>query len=92
MLVSREDPRLKPMHQLHHALWEPAGADASHVRTVVTYCRTGNQAALAYFVARYVGYRDVRLYDGSFIEWAGRPADQYPVSRAAAGGAPEHRH
>jgi thiosulfate/3-mercaptopyruvate sulfurtransferase len=39
---------------------------------VVTYCRTGMQAAHSYFVARYLGH-DVRLYDGSFIEWSAVP-------------------
>jgi thiosulfate/3-mercaptopyruvate sulfurtransferase len=89
-LVSRENPVLKPMHELHHALWEAAGANADPVTTVVTYCRSGMQASQAYFVARWLGYRDVRLYDGSLIEWSGLPADQYPVSREAAAGAHVH--
>lgn len=89
-LASRDNPVLKPMHELHHLLWQPAGADAPHVRTVVTYCRTGMQASHAYFVARYIGYRDVRLYDGSFIEWSGRPAAEHPVSRESSAGAHQH--
>ena len=76
-LASREDPALKPMHALHHELWEPAGADRA--RTVVTYCRTGMQASHSYFVARYIGYPDVRLYDGSFIEWSALDARDHPV-------------
>jgi thiosulfate/3-mercaptopyruvate sulfurtransferase len=78
-LVSRENPVLRSMHFLHEELWVPSGADRGPVTTVVAYCRTGMQASHAYFVARYIGYRDVRLYDGSFIEWAGLPAEQYPV-------------
>lgn len=35
----------------------------------VVYCRTGMQAAMTYFVLRYLGY-DASLYDGSFIEWS----------------------
>jgi thiosulfate/3-mercaptopyruvate sulfurtransferase len=76
-LASAADPILKPMQVLHHELWEPAGADRA--RTIVTYCRSGMQASHAYFVARYIGYPDVRLYDGSFIEWAALPAADYPV-------------
>jgi thiosulfate/3-mercaptopyruvate sulfurtransferase len=34
----------------------------------IVYCRTGMQASVTYFVLRYLGY-DVRLYDGSYIEW-----------------------
>jgi len=78
-LVSAQNPVLRPMHYLHDELWVPSGTDRVAVRTVVVYCRTGVQASHAYFVARYIGYRDVRLYDGSFLEWAGLPAAQYPV-------------
>lgn len=39
---------------------------------VVTYCRTGMEATMTYFVLRYLGY-DVALYDGSFVEWSGSP-------------------
>jgi thiosulfate/3-mercaptopyruvate sulfurtransferase len=82
-LVSRDDPVLKPMHFLHEELWKPTGADQPGVRTIVTYCRTGMQASHAYFVARYLGYPDVRLYDGSFIEWAAlQPAASFLVERA----------
>jgi thiosulfate/3-mercaptopyruvate sulfurtransferase len=36
---------------------------------VVTYCHIGQQASLAYFAARMLGYK-VRIYDGSFQEWS----------------------
>jgi thiosulfate/3-mercaptopyruvate sulfurtransferase len=78
-LASAENPVLRPMHYLHEELWVPSGSDRPAVRTVVTYCQTGMQASHAYFVARYIGYRDVRLYDGSMSEWIGLPAAQYPV-------------
>jgi thiosulfate/3-mercaptopyruvate sulfurtransferase len=80
-LVSRENPVLRPMHELHHALWQPLGADRPGVRTVVVYCRSGPQAGHAYFVARYIGYPDVRLYDGSLAEWVRLPAESHPVER-----------
>jgi len=47
--------------------------------TVVVYCRTGVQASWDYFVARYLGYQ-VKMYDGSFVDWSRRGAD-YPVER-----------
>jgi len=78
-LVSAQNPVLRPMHELHEGLWAPSGADRPAVRTVVTYCHSGMQASFDYFVARYVGYHDVRLYDGSMAEWIGLPAAQYPV-------------
>lgn len=81
-LVSPEDPALRPMHFLHEELWKPSGADGPGVRTIVTYCRTGMQASHAYLVARYIGYPDVRLYDGSMAEWTSlTPPAAYPVER-----------
>lgn len=58
--------RLRPvdeLRELHHA----AGVEPGDL--VVSYCRTGMQASHAYFVLRLLGH-DVRLYDGSFIEWS----------------------
>jgi len=37
--------------------------------TVITYCRTGVEASMTYFVLRYLGF-DASLYDGSFVEWS----------------------
>ena len=37
--------------------------------TVVTYCRTGVEASMTYFVLRYLGL-DPTLYDGSYFEWS----------------------
>jgi thiosulfate/3-mercaptopyruvate sulfurtransferase len=65
-LVSRENPVMRPAHELRR-LYEAAGAAAG--RKVVTYCRTGGQASHTYFTARYLGY-DVVMYDGSFFEWS----------------------
>lgn len=80
-LVAANNPVLKPMHELHHMVWQPAGSDDPRIRTIVVYCRSGLQSSHAYFQARYIGYPDVRLYDGSFIEWAALPAEAYPVAR-----------
>jgi thiosulfate/3-mercaptopyruvate sulfurtransferase len=54
------------------------GAGASPTATVVTYCSTGVQSSVGYFVARYLGY-GVKLYDGSFTDWSQRT--QLPVNR-----------
>ena len=39
--------------------------------TIVGYCHIGQQATAMLFGARLLGY-DVRLYDGSFQDWAQR--------------------
>jgi thiosulfate/3-mercaptopyruvate sulfurtransferase len=36
---------------------------------IVTQCQTGIRAAQTYFTLRYLGYDNVRLYDGSWAEW-----------------------
>ena len=82
-LVSRDDPVLKPADVLRAEWGQRTDDNRSGVRTVVTYCVSGMQASYDYFVARYLGHRDVRLYDGSFAEWAAlTPAAAYPVERA----------
>lgn len=78
-LVSPADPVLRPMHYLHEELWVPSGADRGPVTTIVVYCHSGMQASFDYLVARYIGYHDVRLYDGSLAEWTALPGAQYPV-------------
>lgn len=39
--------------------------------TVVTYCRTGVQASMAWAVAEALGY-ETRIYDASFTDWSRR--------------------
>ena len=36
---------------------------------VITYCRTGPRAAVAYLALQQLGYK-VRLYDGSYAQWS----------------------
>jgi thiosulfate/3-mercaptopyruvate sulfurtransferase len=66
MLVSRENPVLKPEEELRR-MYEQA--HAAPERKLVTYCRTGMQSAFDYFVAKYLGY-DPSMYDASFFEWS----------------------
>lgn len=65
-LTGSEVPVMKPPVDLLR-LYSAAGVEPDD--RVVTYCRTGVQAAHTYFVLKYLGY-DVRLYDASFIEWS----------------------
>lgn len=74
LVQSPERPRLKDEAELRRVFQE-AGVDPGD--TIVAYCRTGGQASFLYTVARHLGY-DVRLYDGSFIDWS---RTSYPVER-----------
>lgn len=49
---------------------------------VIAYCRSGPRAAVGYLALQQLGRR-IRLYDGSYAEWArqGLPAAQEVVSR-----------
>lgn len=57
-----------------------ADVGATPGRELVTYCRVGSRASVLYFVGRLLGYQ-VRLYDGSMNEWAGRP--ELPMATGA---------
>ncbi len=74
LIQSPDQPRLKDESELRR-LFQEAGAEPGDL--VVAYCRTGGQASFLYTVARHLGY-EVRLYDGSFIDWS---RTDYPVER-----------
>ena len=78
-----ETPVFLPIADLRE-LYRGAGIhdDAS----VITYCRTGMQACVDYFVLRYLG-RDVHLYDGSYIEWS-----EAPLSLAVTAGPSSYKY
>jgi thiosulfate/3-mercaptopyruvate sulfurtransferase len=61
-----EEPILRNEAELR-ALFEASGARPG--RVVVTYCRTGTEASLLYFAAKFLGY-EVKFYDGSYYEWS----------------------
>jgi thiosulfate/3-mercaptopyruvate sulfurtransferase len=66
MLVSRENPILKPEAELRR-MYSELNAEAD--QPLVTYCRTGMQSSFNYFVAKYLGY-EPSMYDASFFEWS----------------------
>ena len=69
--LRREDGTLKDPDTLR-AVFEAAGVDDT--KTVITYCTIGNRASQAWFALKYVlGYPDVRVYYGSWVEWGKAP-------------------
>ncbi|HET8797997.1 MAG TPA: rhodanese-like domain-containing protein, partial [Thermoanaerobaculia bacterium] len=44
------------------------GAGVTRDAIVITYCRTGMEASMTYFVLRSLGY-DIALFDGSMTQW-----------------------
>ncbi|MCP1199411.1 3-mercaptopyruvate sulfurtransferase [Notoacmeibacter sp. MSK16QG-6] len=64
-----EDGRLKNAHALK-ALFEDVGVPTD--RPLVTSCGSGVTAAALLLALEEAGYRNIRLYDGSWSEWGGR--------------------
>lgn len=44
-------------------------------QTLVSYCQTGSRASVDWLVLAWLGYADVRLYDGSWAEWSSDPGN-----------------
>lgn len=56
-----------------------ANAGISGKHTVVTHCQTHRRSGLTYIVGRWLGFEDIRCYDGSWFEWGNNP--ELPVER-----------
>ncbi len=66
--------RFKPVPELR-MMFEEAGVKKGS--TIVTYCHIGQQATVTLVAAQLLGY-SVKMYDGSFQDWAYQD-DSYPV-------------
>lgn len=64
--VNEGIPTFRPELELR-SLYAQAGVQPGML--TIAYCRTGAQASLTYFVLKYLRV-DVRLYDGSYLEWS----------------------
>lgn len=70
-----ETGAFKPIEDLQ-SMYEAVGATPD--RRIIVSCGQGQMASQTYLVLRYfLGYPDVRLYDGSFSEWSNH--DDLPV-------------
>ena len=72
--LSRPDGGYKTKDELL-AVFAAAGIDGS--KPIVTYCNSGALASIYYYVLKEIcGFQDVRMYDGSWQEWANLAAYQ----------------
>ena len=51
-------------------LWVLSNYGITPGKTVVTTCNTGQLAADAFFILKYLGYDDVRVHDESWVGWS----------------------
>lgn len=49
-----------------------ANVDIHPSNEIVTHCQTHRRSGLTYIVARYLGFKHIRCYDGSWFEWGNR--------------------
>ncbi|HXE58318.1 MAG TPA: sulfurtransferase [Gemmatimonadales bacterium] len=69
----------RPVEELRRAY---AGQGITPDREILVYCNGGLESSHVHFALRYLlGYPRVRVYDGSFTEWAER--EELPVERSA---------
>jgi len=63
----REDGTFKSAEELKQ-LYTSKGVSPD--KEVITYCRIGERASVTWFVLKHLlGYRNVKVYDGSWTEW-----------------------
>jgi thiosulfate/3-mercaptopyruvate sulfurtransferase len=67
--LTEEDQHFKPAPELR-AAFEALGVTPD--KEVITVCQAGIRAASAAVTLRLLGYEKVRVYDGSFADWANR--------------------
>ncbi|KAM0790869.1 hypothetical protein ACM66B_004710 [Microbotryomycetes sp. NB124-2] len=57
----------------------------AHEQKIVLYCRSGRRSGLAADIARGCGYKKVREYKGSWIEWSAKMRDDDDEQDISAG-------
>jgi thiosulfate/3-mercaptopyruvate sulfurtransferase len=63
-----ENHMFKPIDEIR-AMYEEAGFTGD--KEIYTYCHSGDRSAHAYITMKhFLGYENVRSYDGSWIEWS----------------------
>ncbi len=64
------DPTFRPLEELRELY---AGRGVTTDKPVIVYCRSGSRSTHSYFTLRLLGYRNVRNYAGSWLEWGNDP-------------------
>jgi len=62
-----DDGTFRPVRQIH-TLYRDKGIVPE--KTVIMYCKTSIRAAQTYLALYNAGYRNLKIYDGAWIEWS----------------------
>ena len=70
--LTRDETGLLREIESLRSLYTDAGV--SPEKRLITYCTISNRASLAWFILKHLlGYRDVSVYLGSYVEWGKLP-------------------
>ena len=69
-VIGKDDRFLRSVSELKK---EFSNAGLKDSDKIITYCSNGPRAALGYIAFQLAGFENVRVYDGSFHQWAQRP-------------------
>ena len=73
--------KMKPAIELKQ-LYEKLGVTPD--KEIIVHCQTGVRASQTYFTLKYLGYGQVRVYDGSWEEWGNDPTLPLEVGKGSA--------
>lgn len=65
------DGTYKPVQQIRIRYLE---AEIDPAKTVIMYCKTSIRGAQTYLALYNAGYRNLKLYDGAWVEWSSKPS------------------
>lgn len=70
-VINNQDHTFKSIEEIK-AAYESQGITPD--KQIITYCHSGDRSAHVYMVLTHLlGYKNVKIYDGSFFEWANSP-------------------
>lgn len=64
------DGTYRPVQQIRIRYLEE---DIDYDKTVIMYCKTSIRGAQTYLALYNAGYRELKLYDGAWVEWSSNP-------------------
>jgi thiosulfate/3-mercaptopyruvate sulfurtransferase len=79
-LIVRDNQFLKSQSELGQVF---ANARLNEQNRIIAYCSNGPRAALGYIALQQLGYQKVRVYDGSFRQWA--RTEDLPLEQGISG-------